>query len=111
MISHVYAVFDRASGVYDRPFPALTDQAAIRSFGDVVMDTSHPIGKHPGDFTLMRVGSWNDNTGKLEGSVPEKIINGLEFSVEDINGNGEIVRKLGEDLNQLSSDGGMNDAT
>ena len=75
----VYAIFDRASGVYDRPFPAISDKAAERSFGDLVADSNTTVGRHPDDFTLFRIGSYNDNNGKLEGEVPEKIANGAEL--------------------------------
>lgn len=74
----MYSVFDRCSGVYDRPFPSRSDAEAIRSFTDIACDTDHPIGKHPGDFTMFRVGTWDDNTGNLDCNAPEKVINGLE---------------------------------
>jgi hypothetical protein len=78
MRMNVYSVFDRASGVYDRPWCAHSDQAACRSFSDVACDADHPVGKHPDDFTLFRVGTWNDEKGELRASSVEKVINGAE---------------------------------
>ena len=75
---NVYAIFDRASGVYDRPWCAHSDAAAIRSFTDIASDADHPIGKHPDDFTLFRIGTWTDDKGDLNGEAPEKVINGAE---------------------------------
>lgn len=74
----VYCVFDRCSGVYDRPWCAHSDQAAARSFTDVASDAEHPVGKHPEDFTLFRIGRYSDEKGELVGEVPEKVINGAE---------------------------------
>lgn len=73
-----YCIFDRASGVYDRPFFAQTDQVAVRSFCDICSDGDTQVGQHPDDYTLFRVGTFDNNKGLLQGEVPEKLINGLE---------------------------------
>jgi len=78
MKMNVYCVFDRASGVYDRPWCMHSDPAAIRSFTDISQDADHPIGKHPEDFTLFRIGEWHDDRGELIGSPPEKVIGAAE---------------------------------
>lgn len=75
----VYSVLDRASGFYDRPFVARSDQEAVRSFGDIARDEKHPIGQHPDDYTLMRLGVFDDNTGAIEPQVPEKLFNAAEM--------------------------------
>ena len=75
---NVYAIFDRASGIYDRPWCAHSDQAAIRSFTDIAQDAEHPIGKHPEDFTLFRVGTWQDDKGEMVGESAEKVIGAAE---------------------------------
>lgn len=75
---NVYSIFDRASGVYDRPWCAHSDRSAGRSFTDLASDPEHPIGKHPEDFTLFRIGTWTDDTGTLEGAVGEKVIGAHE---------------------------------
>lgn len=114
---HMYSIYDRASGVYDRPFVGQTDAAAQRSFSDVALDKSHPIGKHPGDFTLMRLGSWNDNTGKIEGCMPEKVANGLECvaAAEKVlsKGNAQVVGavKNGLDGDGYPTNGGLRDGS
>ena len=64
----MYAVFDSASGVYDRPFCARSEGEAIRSFTDVACDCDHPIGRHPEHYSMFRVGSFDDNDGEI---IPE----------------------------------------
>ena len=74
----VFSVYDRASGVYDRPWCAVSDAAAQRAFTDLCQNKDHPIGLHPDDYTLFRIGTWTDDTGAIVGDPPEKVINGLE---------------------------------
>lgn len=74
----LYSVHDSASGIYDRPFAMQSDAAAIRGFKDACEDAESFIGKHPEDFTLVQVGTWDDNLGKIVGENPRKVTNGLE---------------------------------
>jgi hypothetical protein len=74
----MYAIFDRCSGVYDRPFPSRADAEALRSFSQIANDSSHPIGQSPEDFTLFNIGTYDDNDGDLSGSAPVKVANGAE---------------------------------
>ena len=64
----LYAVLDKASGVYDGPIPCNADGVAMRNFRNTAMDANSTIGKNPSDFSLWRVGEWNDATGEI---VPE----------------------------------------
>ena len=66
----VYAVYDSAAGVYRQPFFLQTDQLAQRAFKDIVLNPETDLNKHPKDFTLFRVGIFDDNAGALEGEVP-----------------------------------------
>lgn len=74
----LYAIFDRASGIYDGPFPGQSDGQVVRGFTDMANNPEHNIGKHPEDYTLFKVGTWNDGTGEVEDIVSEKLINGGE---------------------------------
>ena len=65
---NVYTIFDTASGAYMRPFYMQADNAAIRSFKDLAVAADHEIGKHPEDYSLWRIGTFDDNKGML---VPE----------------------------------------
>ena len=65
MIVHLFAVLDSATGVYDGPVPALSDIAAMRNFGDMARNPESAVGKHPSDFSLWNVGTWNDATGEI----------------------------------------------
>ena len=82
MKQFVYAVFDRASGVYDRPFVGQGDGAVMRSFGDIAVSADHPIGQHPEDYTLFRIGTYDDNSGELLGCPAEKVVGAVEMVAE-----------------------------
>lgn len=78
MKMNAYTIYDVAAGTYMRPFFTTADGEATRSFKDIASDAKHPIGQHPEDYTLYRIGSWNDNTGALAGEELEKLMTGLE---------------------------------
>ena len=56
MKKNLYAVIDTASGVYDGPIPGLADGHMIRWFSDMAVNADHPIGQHPEDYSLIKVG-------------------------------------------------------
>lgn len=65
---NVYSIFDTASGAYSRPFFAPSDGQAVRSFSDIACDATHEVGKHPEDYSLHRIGIFDDQKGQL---IPE----------------------------------------
>jgi hypothetical protein len=71
MIHGLFSVRDAATETYNITFTAPTNAAAIRQFGDLAQDTNTNVYKHPDDFVLYRVGSWDDDTGTVH---PEELI-------------------------------------
>lgn len=74
----IYSIYDTASAAYMRPFFQQSDGQALRSFSDIANDPNHDIGRHPEDYTLVRIGTFNDQTGKIDPENPESLITGLE---------------------------------
>lgn len=62
---NVYTIFDSASQAYMRPFFMQSDGQALRSFTDIAQDAEHEIGKHPEDYSLYRIGTYDDQKGVL----------------------------------------------
>ncbi len=79
MLMNVYTVFDVASGHYMRPFFCQADGEALRMFKDLANDMEHPMGQHPEDYSLCRVGEWNDQTGDIHERTLEVLCQGLEM--------------------------------
>ncbi len=76
---NAYSIFDIASGVYNRPIFAQRDAQAIRMFGDETIRAESEINNHPEDYSLHKIGSYDDNKGKLEGHPPECLTTALEM--------------------------------
>ena len=82
---NAYTIYDTASATYLRPFFTNADGQAMRSFKDIATDADHDIGKHPEDYTLFRIGTFDDNTGKLATEQLSKLLTGLECVAMDRN--------------------------
>lgn len=72
MIVNAYSIFDTKSLVYSNPFYAVTDGAAIRIVSDAANDMNTSLGKHPADFILYKVGSFNDGNAVLQNLDPRE---------------------------------------
>ena len=68
MIQVVVAVKDRAADAFGRPFFLPTAGMAVRSFMDEVNREAedNQLHKHPDDFDLYQLGTYDDSTGMVE---------------------------------------------
>ena len=87
---NVYSIFDTASGLYSRPFFSQSDPESMRSFADIAVDKTHPIGKHPGDYALYRIGIFDDTKGKLHNEENECLVTALEAVAGDRQNNPQL---------------------
>ncbi len=78
MKHNIYSIFDTASGLYQQPLFAKSDGEVIRSFSDVANDKEHQIGLHPEDYSLYRLGIFDDNRGTLTDENNECLSTALE---------------------------------
>ncbi len=71
-----YAVYDRKAEMYSQPFLEIKDGTAVRAVQDIVINNKdHAFAKHPSDFSLHRLGSFDETTGIITGQEkPKKII-------------------------------------
>lgn len=82
MIFRVVAVRDRAADVFGQPNFVLSIGGAIRAFGDEVNragDPNNSFNKHPEDFDLYEIGSYNDETGEMVAIHPRQIAVGKDL--------------------------------
>ncbi len=92
---NTYSIFDTATGLYSRPFFTQSDGEAIRSFSDISCDAEHPIGKHPEDYTLLRLGTFDDTTGKLNDEDNSSLATALELIAGSRNNTPDIPDNFG----------------
>lgn len=77
---NVYSVYDCKLSAFTPPFFMLRDAEAIRAFSDTCMTPTVTLNKHPEDFTLHKLGVFDDQSGKLESiQPPEFLASATEF--------------------------------
>lgn len=70
----MFAVFDNVAKMYMAPFIETTDGTAVRAVQDAMKDQTHPFAKHPDDYTLSRLGIYDEETGQLNQDSKADII-------------------------------------
>ncbi len=79
MLHIVFSINDSKAGAFFPPFFFHSEGMAKRAFSDSVNDVEHAIGRHPADYTLFRLGVFDDNSGKIVPQTPLSLGNGVEF--------------------------------
>lgn len=77
MIRGVFSVRDEASGLYMGLQLNETDEVALRSF-DFALDSNQLMQFRPDDFSLWRVGYWDDVKGIIEPCDPYLMKRGVK---------------------------------
>lgn len=81
MIFTLLTVFDKATGAFLPPFSVAHVNVGLRAFADQVNNQQSDIGRHPEDFTLFRIGTFDDATSKIELlNAPESIANAIQYA-------------------------------
>lgn len=65
MLLRAYTLHDTKALTYSPPFFVNNDALAIRMLTDLVNDPNTSPGRHPADFRMYCVGSYDDQNGKL----------------------------------------------
>lgn len=66
MILRAFAFLDTKTGAFSVPFFTNHPGNALRMAGDLANDVSTTIGRHPADYVLHQVGTFNDDTGQFD---------------------------------------------
>ena len=66
MIYYVFTVRDEKAEAFLTPFYLPTEALAKRAMVDCVNDSNHGFNKHPEDYSLWALGSFDDMSGKHE---------------------------------------------
>lgn len=80
LILGMYAVIDDKAQAFFNPFVARQKAEAYRSFGDSIKDPQGNLGKHPADFALYQLGTFDPSTGHIDGfDIPQLVCRGSDF--------------------------------
>lgn len=85
---NIYTIYDQAAKAYMKPIFLNTDGMAIRAFQDAVnSDTPSDISQHPEQFTMFKIGEYDDQKGLINSyDSPEYLAAGHEL----LEGNGIV---------------------
>jgi len=76
----MFSVFDSKVAAYMNPFFARSTAEAIRMFSDAVGNPQQGFCKHPEDYTLFEVGSWDDQTAGIDLlQTPHSLAKAIQF--------------------------------
>lgn len=73
----VCAVRDNAVEAFGQPFFVAHVGAASRAFVDDVRTPDSPAAKHPADYDLYEIGSFDDETAVLVSITPKLLLRGV----------------------------------
>lgn len=79
----IVSVYDRAAGVFSRPFISPSAGMAIRSFSDEVnrVGVDSVMNAHADDYDLFLIGYFEDVTGLIECCVLEQLCIGKQVFI------------------------------
>lgn len=75
MIRNIYSVYDSIAQMYNTPMLCINDQDALRLANTIAQTEGTPIHDNPQDYTLFKLGSFDDSCALYELlETPERII-------------------------------------
>lgn len=66
MKQNVYTLFDTKALIFNTPFFSHNHGVARRMCADLVADINTTVGRHPADYVLYCLGSYQDDLGKFD---------------------------------------------
>ena len=63
---NIYSIYDSKAKTYNLPFFCKQDGQALRSFIDLVNDPRSEVSKHPEDYSLFCLASFDDEDGVID---------------------------------------------
>lgn len=73
MILQVFAIEDVKAALFNVPFTVRSLGEALRAFSDLANDANSRIAAHPGDYRLVRLGTFNDEDASFVTHAPESM--------------------------------------
>lgn len=74
-MNNVYDVFDYKMNAFRRELVAIeTDGAMVRMFSDAVLSQKSYLSKHPGDYALFHIGTYDEEVGRIDFVIPNRLV-------------------------------------
>lgn len=84
MKRNAYSVYDVKAELYGPLFLLKSHGEALRGFQDLCEDKNTMPGRHPGDFKLVQLGTFDDVSGRLEATDPLTLTFGSDLVASNI---------------------------
>lgn len=65
MLLKAFSILDTKADLFSPPFFFATTGQAVRAFKDLANDNQSSISRHPGDYRLFCIGTFEDSRGQL----------------------------------------------
>lgn len=75
MKQNAYTIKDAKSNTYGVPFFSVNDGTASRSFTQAAQDENTTISQFPEDYSLYKLGEFDDQSGEIKSNAPTFIMN------------------------------------
>lgn len=75
----VVTIHDAALGAFMRPWFAQSAGQARRMFGDEVARPESDLHKHPADYSLYQIGTFDDDSAELKPTVRVALAKGSDY--------------------------------
>jgi len=80
MLQKIFAIYDSKAESFTNPVYLNSTGLAVRTFSDSVQDPESPFSKHPADYTLFELGTYDDNTAEFKLlPTPKSLFIAIEF--------------------------------
>lgn len=80
MEKQIFSLFDKKACAYTQPFFYHQVGQAVRALDGIVNNKETNVNKYPEDFALYKLGTYNDNSGKIVSlNEPEFLNNAVDF--------------------------------
>jgi len=66
MLMSVFAIYDSGISTWLPPLYARNKGEIMRWFSEAVNDSTSKLAKHPSDFTIFEIGTWDDGNCKFD---------------------------------------------
>lgn len=74
MTKKIYSLKDEKAEAFSQPFFMDTDGQALRALDGIVNNPETQVNRYPQDFTLYRLGTYDEKTGRLESRETPKLL-------------------------------------
>lgn len=78
MTKHMYSIHDLKAKIWNPPFIASNDEEAQRMVMTAMLGESQ-LSMYPEDFRLYVLGTYNQDTGQIEGIIPDLVCELVEL--------------------------------